>query len=106
MNATKHEALWLLGSAYIDMASLIPDPDEAKVDFDKEYFQKTVELCPGNERYLKSLRLNEHDRKWHATAAYSNAKGDAKKKKSDLKYDIFGWFTLAVGLVVCIRKFR
>ncbi|KAK9074619.1 hypothetical protein SSX86_007217 [Deinandra increscens subsp. villosa] len=95
-------------------------------------FQTAVEECPGNEHYLQSLascakapelhkEIHKHGGLGQAqqtlgggSAASSSAKvmhipfiwswieGSGKKKSSDLKYDIFGWIILAVGLVAWV----
>ncbi|KAL4587037.1 hypothetical protein LXL04_011686 [Taraxacum kok-saghyz] len=123
INPAKHEALWCLGNAHTANAFLTPDHDEAKIKFDQAFlcFQKAVEECPGNEHYLQSLascaKATELHQEIHkhgglaqaqqtlgggGSAASSSAKGSAKNKNSDLKYDIFGWVILAVGLVAWI----
>lgn len=45
MNPNKHDALWCLGNALTSQAFLNPDPDEAKVHFDRAavYFQQAVD---------------------------------------------------------------
>lgn len=122
INPVKHEALWILGNAHTANAFLTPDQDEAKIMFDQAFlcFQKAVEECPGNEHYLQSLgscaKASEMHKELHkhgalsqaqqtlggGPAASSSAKGSAKNKNSDLKYDILGWVILAVGLVAWI----
>lgn len=122
INPAKHEALWCLGNAHTANAFLTPDHDEAKVKFDKatQCFEKAVEECPGNEHYLQSLaqcaKATELHKDIHAhgglsqaqqtlgggSAPSSSAKGSGKSKNSDLKYDIFGWVILAVGLIAWI----
>ncbi|KAM5582010.1 mitochondrial import receptor subunit TOM20-like [Rosa sericea] len=86
----KHDALWCLGNAHTSHAFLTPDAEEAKEYFDTaaEYFKKAVAEEPGNDLYRKSLEVS--------------AKAAKKKKSSDLKYDIFGWIILAVGIVAWV----
>ncbi|KAA0061007.1 mitochondrial import receptor subunit TOM20-like [Cucumis melo var. makuwa] len=121
INPTKHDALWCIGNAHTSQAFLTPDRDEAQVYFDKaqECFQKALDEDPGNELYHKSLEVAAKAPGFHseihkhgtsqqsagssgggATAA-SNPKS-SKKKSSDLKYDIFGWVILAVGIVAWV----
>ncbi|XP_022132248.1 mitochondrial import receptor subunit TOM20-like [Momordica charantia] len=121
INPTKHDALWCLGNAHTSQAFLTPNADEAKVYFDKarDCFQKAVDEEPSNELYCKSLEVSAKAPEFHseihkhgnsqqsagpsggeATAA-SNPKS-SKKKSSDLKYDIFGWIILAVGIVAWV----
>ncbi|KAI3497625.1 hypothetical protein L1887_33064 [Cichorium endivia] len=123
INPAKHEALWCLGNAHTANAFLTPDHDEAKIKFDQAFqcFEKAVEECPGNEHYLQSLascakapelhkEIHKHGGLGQAqqtlggggASTSSNAKGNANNKNSDLKYDIFGWVILAVGLVAWI----
>ncbi|KAI3731413.1 hypothetical protein L1987_62601 [Smallanthus sonchifolius] len=122
INPAKHEALWCLGNAHTASAFLTSDHDEAKILFDEAFqcFKKAVEECPGNEHYLQSLascakapelhkEIHRHGGLGQAqqtlgggSAASSSAKSSAKNKSSDLKYDIFGWIILAVGLVAWV----
>ncbi|GLT48032.1 hypothetical protein SLA2020_216750 [Shorea laevis] len=116
INPLKHEALWSLGNANTSYAFLTPDHTEAEVYFDKatEYFQRAANEDPGNELYSKSLELTSKVPELHKeihgsgriereASASSSANGFKKKKKgSDLKYDIFGWVILAVGIVAWI----
>lgn len=114
INTVKHETLWCLGNAHTSHAFLSPDPDESKIYFDSAslYFQKAVKEDPGNELYLKSLEvaakapelhkeIHKHGLSQQANSggsSTSNAKSSKNKKSSDLKYDIFGWIILAVGI--------
>ncbi|KAL7609115.1 mitochondrial import receptor subunit TOM20 [Lactuca sativa] len=128
INPAKHEALWCLGNAYTTQGFLTPDHDEAQIQFDlaAEFFQKAVDECPGNEHYLQSLANSSKASDLHneihkqggfgqsqqslgggststtTTTTFSNSKKSSKKKSSDLKYDIFGWIFLAVGVVTLI----
>ncbi|KAI4350508.1 hypothetical protein L6164_004958 [Bauhinia variegata] len=116
----KHDALWCLGNAHTSNAFLIPDQDEAKEYFDKATicFQRAVDENPSSEFYRKSLDVAAKAPVLHAeihkqafgqqgmgTAGPSSTPGSRiifKSKKSDLKYDIFGWIILAVGIVAWI----
>ncbi|KAG7017828.1 Mitochondrial import receptor subunit TOM20, partial [Cucurbita argyrosperma subsp. argyrosperma] len=120
INPKKHDALWCIGNAYTSHAFLNPNQDEAKDYFDKAsvYFQQAVNEDPGNELYLKSLEvtakapelyseIHKHGFPQQATGAAepstsSSTKTSKKKKSSDLKYDIFGWIILAVGIVTWV----
>ncbi|KAI3728399.1 hypothetical protein L6452_17034 [Arctium lappa] len=121
INPVKHEALWCLGNAHTTNGFLTIDHDEALIQFDRasECFQKAVDGCPGNEHYLQSLANSSKASALHneihkqggfgqaqqslgGSTASSNAKSSAKKKSSDLKYDIFGWIILAAGLVAWV----
>ncbi|XP_015946582.1 mitochondrial import receptor subunit TOM20 [Arachis duranensis] len=122
VNPKKHDTLWCLGNAHTSQAFLIPDRDEAKVYFDKaaEYFQQAVDEDPSNELYHKSLEVAAKAPELHveihkhggfaqqqstgSTGASTSAgtKTQKKKKSSDLKYDIFGWIILAVGIVAWV----
>uniref|UniRef100_A0A3Q7F2H4 Mitochondrial import receptor subunit TOM20 n=1 Tax=Solanum lycopersicum TaxID=4081 RepID=A0A3Q7F2H4_SOLLC len=90
VNPEKHDALWCLGNAHTSHAFLTPDMDEAKVYFEKatQCFQQAFDADPSNDLYRKSLEVT--------------AKSSKKKKSSDLKYDIFGWVILAVGIVAWV----
>ncbi|KAI3698540.1 hypothetical protein L2E82_42166 [Cichorium intybus] len=122
INPVKHEALWCLGNAHTTNGFLTPDHDEAQIQFNRasECFQKAVDECPGNEHYLQSLANSSKASDLHneihkqgmfnqsqqslggGSTASSNPKSSTKKKSSDLKYDIFGWVILAVGIVAWI----
>ncbi|XP_020227323.1 mitochondrial import receptor subunit TOM20 [Cajanus cajan] len=123
VNPKKHDTLWCLGNAHTSQAFLIPDQEEAKVLFDKaaDYFQQAVDEDPSNELYHKSLEVAAKAPELHveihkhgfgqqqqaaATAGSSTSssgtKTQKKKKSSDLKYDIFGWVILAVGIVAWV----
>ncbi|XP_043703705.1 mitochondrial import receptor subunit TOM20-like [Telopea speciosissima] len=115
----KHDTLWCLGNAYTSQAFLTPEHDVAMISFDKasQYFQQAIDEDPGNELYLKSLEMTAKAPELHmeihkhglaqqsvggGSSTSSNVKGSKKKKGSDLKYDIFGWIILAVGIVTWI----
>ncbi|KAJ4960460.1 hypothetical protein NE237_020370 [Protea cynaroides] len=115
----KHDTLWCLGNAHTSHAFLTPEHDDAKISFDKatQYFQQAVDEDPANELYLKSLEVTAKAPELHmeihrhglgqqamggGSSTSSNVKGPKKKKSSDLKYDIFGWIILAVGIVVWV----
>ncbi|KAG7978810.1 hypothetical protein I3843_05G100300 [Carya illinoinensis] len=119
INPVKHDALWCLGNAYTSQAFLTPDPDEAKGSFDKAHdcYQKAVDEDQANELYRKSLEVTAKAPELHmeihkqgfgqqtmggASSAASNEKSSKKQKSSDLKYDIFGWIILAVGIVAWV----
>ncbi|KAI3463109.1 hypothetical protein Pfo_019772 [Paulownia fortunei] len=121
VNPRKHDALWCLGNAYTSNAFLIPDLDEAKGYFDKatQYFEQAYELEPQNELYKKSLEVASKAPELHVeihkhglaqqamgpgpSASTSTKQQSTKKSKSsDLKYDIFGWIILAVGIVAWV----
>ncbi|KAK4746673.1 hypothetical protein SAY87_025710 [Trapa incisa] len=118
LNPSKHDALWCLGNAHTSHAFLTSDQDEARVYFDKAtgYFQQAIAEDPSNELYAKSLEVAakapQLHREIHQQAAAaaepatsSRAKSTKKKtnkKGSDLKYDIFGWIILAVGVVAWV----
>ncbi|KAI4348315.1 hypothetical protein L6164_009050 [Bauhinia variegata] len=117
INPKKHDAIWCLGNAHTSHAFLIPDQDEAKGFFDKaaEYFQQAIDEDPSNELYQKSLDVSARAPELHVeihkhgfgqppgtAASSSGTKTQKKKKSSDLKYDIFGWIILAVGIVAWV----
>ncbi|KAG2714882.1 hypothetical protein I3843_03G051800 [Carya illinoinensis] len=120
VNPMKHDALWCLGNAHTSYAFLTPDQDEAKVYFDKAAFnyQQAVDEDPGNDLYRKSLEVTAKAPELHmeihkhgfaqqamgaaGPSTSSGSKTSSKKKKSDLKYDIFGWIILAVGIVAWV----
>ncbi|XP_011098890.1 mitochondrial import receptor subunit TOM20 isoform X1 [Sesamum indicum] len=121
VNPRKHDALWCLGNAYTSNAFLIPDLDEARGDFHKatQYFEQAYELEPQNELYKKSLEVAAKAPKLHveihkhglgqqgmapgpppsSTTKQQQQQSTKKSKGSQLKYDIFGWIILAVGIV-------
>ncbi|KAJ6414684.1 hypothetical protein OIU84_003647 [Salix udensis] len=109
-------AMWSIGNANTSHAFLSPDLSEAKKYFDKatDYFQQAVEEDPTNELYRKSLEvcakapelhmeIHKHSSSQQTmggeSSPPSNAKGSKKKANSELKYDIFGWIILAIGVV-------
>ncbi|XAR52007.1 hypothetical protein NMG60_11006832 [Bertholletia excelsa] len=119
INPKKHDALWCLGNAHTSNAFLTTDQDQAKIYFDKasQYFQQAVDEDPGNELYLRSLEVSAKAPELHTElhkhglaqqamgsgpSTSSSAKTAKKKKGSDLKYDIFGWIILAVGIVAWV----
>ncbi|EPS64343.1 hypothetical protein M569_10436, partial [Genlisea aurea] len=120
VDPSKHDAMWCLGNAYTSNAFLIPDHEEAKGEFEKaaQYFDQAYELEPTNELYKKSLEVAAKAPELHveihkhglgqqamgqgASTSTSTKSGKKKKKSSELKYDIFGWVILAVGIVVWV----
>ncbi|XP_047321364.1 mitochondrial import receptor subunit TOM20-like [Impatiens glandulifera] len=120
VDPTKHDALWCLGNAHTSNAFLTPDQDKAKEHFDKAAicFQQAVDLEPGNELYRKSFEvsakapelhkeLHKHGLNQQAAPTGPSTSSTTKttttsKKNNDLKYDIFGWIILAVGIVAWV----
>ncbi|GAA0150999.1 primary active transporter [Lithospermum erythrorhizon] len=124
INPKKHDTIWCLGNAYTSSAFMIPDQDEAKVYFDKaaQYFRQALEEDPSNDLYRKSFEVAAKAPELHAeihkqgfgqqamamgsgpssSAGTKNQKQQKKKKSNDLKYDIFGWVILAVGIVTWV----
>ncbi|KAG8482982.1 hypothetical protein CXB51_021907 [Gossypium anomalum] len=124
INPKKHDALWCLGNAETSFAFLTNKEDEARPYFEKaaQFFQQAVDEDPSNEIYLKSLEISAKAPELHqeivkqglgqqmlgagpstSTSTSSSAKTATKNKKSsDLKYDIFGWVILAVGIVAWV----
>ncbi|KAI3417924.1 uncharacterized protein J3R85_014056 [Psidium guajava] len=120
VNSTRHDTLWCLGNAHTSHAFLTPDQDEAKVYFEKatRYFEQAVAEDPGNDLYAKSLEVAAKAPEIHVeihksglgqqvaaagpSSSSSGMKSSKKKKTSDLKYDIFGWIILAVGIVAWV----
>ncbi|KAL8230109.1 hypothetical protein R6Q57_015009 [Mikania cordata] len=121
INPSKHEALWCLGNAHTASAFLTSDHDEAKIQFDEAFqcFQTAVEEYYTSQNLMNlfyknvTLQAPELHKEIHkhgglgqaqqtlgnGSAASSSAKSSAKSKGNDLKYDVFGWIILAVGLV-------
>lgn len=122
VSPNRHDTLWCLGNAHTSHAFLTPDQDEAKEYFNKatQYFQQAVDEEPSNELYQKSLEVAAKAPELHMeihkhglgqqtvgastgpSSTSSGAKTSKKKKSSDLKYDIFGWVILAVGIVAWV----
>ncbi|OMO85371.1 F17L21.18 isoform 1 [Corchorus capsularis] len=125
INPKKHDALWCLGNAQTSFAFLTNKEEDAKPYFEKaaQYFQQAVDEEPTNEVYLKSLEISSKAPELHqeiikhglnqqtiggagpstSTTSSTSTKTAAKNKKSsDLKYDIFGWIILAVGIVAWV----
>ncbi|KAK4757110.1 hypothetical protein SAY87_007237 [Trapa incisa] len=117
LNPNKHDALWCLGNAHTSHAFLTSNQDEAKIYFDKatDYFQQAVAEEPSNEIYAKSLEVAAKAPLLHmeihqqasaasepSTSSGAKSTKNYNKKGSDLKYDIFGWIILAVGVVAWV----
>ncbi|XP_060187715.1 mitochondrial import receptor subunit TOM20-like [Lycium barbarum] len=119
INPQKHDALWCLGNAHTSIAFLIPDQDEAKTHFDKAVlcFQQAADADPSNGLYRKSLEVAPKAPELHKEihrhgpmqqamgpghSTSTSTKSSKKKKSSDLKYDIFGWMILAVGIIAWV----
>ncbi|KAK6280379.1 hypothetical protein POUND7_020646 [Theobroma cacao] len=123
INPKKHDALWCLGNAQTSFAFLTNKEDEARPYFEKaaQYFQQAVDEDPSNEVYLKSLEISAKAPELHqeiikhglgqqtlgagpstSTSSSSTKTATKNKKSSDLKYDIFGWIILAVGIVAWV----
>ncbi|GMI75121.1 translocase outer membrane 20-2 [Hibiscus trionum] len=121
INPSRHETLWCMGNALSTTAFMTTDSDEAKVSFDKaaQFFQKAVDADPDNELYQKSLEVAAKAPELHMdfqkaaasqqamamggeSSTSSTSTAAKKKKSSDLKYDIFGWIILAVGIVAWV----
>ena len=101
------------------MLFLTPDMDEAKVYFEKatQCFQQAFDADPSNDLYRKSLEVTAKAPELHMEihrhgpmqqpmaaepSTSTSTKSSKKKKSSDLKYDIFGWVILAVGIVAWV----
>ncbi|KAG5527022.1 hypothetical protein RHGRI_028082 [Rhododendron griersonianum] len=119
INPKKHDALWCLGNANTSYAFLTPDQEEARSYFDKSalFFQQAVDEDPENDLYRKSLEVSAKAPELHTEihkqgfaqqamatgpSTSTTAKTAKKKKSNDLKYDIFGWVILAVGIVAWV----
>lgn len=116
------DTLWCLGNAHTSHAFLTPDMDEAREYFSSaaKCFQQALDEEPDNELYQKSLEVAHKAPELHkeihkhgfsqqamgssgpSTSSGSGAKTAKKKRSSDLKYDIFGWIILAVGIVAWV----
>ncbi|OMO99472.1 Plant specific mitochondrial import receptor subunit TOM20 [Corchorus olitorius] len=105
-------------------AFLTNKEEDAKPYFEKaaQYFQQAVDEEPTNEVYLKSLEISSKAPELHqeiikhglnqqtlgagpstsTTSSTSTKTATKNKKSSDLKYDIFGWIILAVGIVAWV----
>lgn len=119
VNPQKHDTIWCLGNAYTSLGFLNPDEDEGKVYFDKaaQCFQQAVDADPENELYQRSYEASSKAFELHAQihkqgplqqamgpgpSTATSTKGTTKKKNSDMKYDIFGWVILAVGIIAWV----
>ncbi|KAK8310302.1 hypothetical protein V6Z12_D02G178600 [Gossypium hirsutum] len=112
------ENLTKWGGALLELAQFQTVSDAKQminVSFDKaaQFFQRAVDADPGNELYQKSLEVAAKAPELHmdfqkaaasqqgmggASSASSTSTAAKKKKSSDLKYDVFGWIILAVGI--------
>ncbi|KAA8548236.1 hypothetical protein F0562_004503 [Nyssa sinensis] len=116
------------GGALIELSQFQNVPDSKKMIQDaiskleeallaSQYFQQAVEVDPGNELYQKSLEVAAKAPELHVEIhkhglgqqamgteppSTSSSAKTSKKKNSDLKYDIFGWIILAVGIVAWV----
>ncbi|XWS30509.1 hypothetical protein CRYUN_Cryun24cG0123600 [Craigia yunnanensis] len=125
INPKKHDALWCLGNAQTAFAFMTNKEDEARPYFEKatQYFQQALDEDPGNEIFRKSLEVSAKAPEIHqeiikhglsqqmlgagpssstSTSSSSTKTATKNKKSSDLKYDIFGWIILAVGIVTWV----
>ncbi|XP_065878232.1 mitochondrial import receptor subunit TOM20 isoform X2 [Euphorbia lathyris] len=117
---TRSDTLWCLGNALTSYAFLIPDQDEAKEFFVKATgcFQQAVDEEPENELYRKSLEVTAKAPELHmeihraqqgmggapafGSSTSTTSSKVEKKGSNDLKYDIFGWVILVVGVVAWV----
>ncbi|KAL0351145.1 UNVERIFIED_CONTAM: Mitochondrial import receptor subunit TOM20 [Sesamum radiatum] len=105
VNPRKHDALWCLGNAYTSSAFLIPDLDEARGDFNKatQYFEQAYELAPQLHVEIHKHGLGQQGMAPgpppSSSTKQQQQQSTKKSKGSELKYDIFGWIILAVGIV-------
>ncbi|KAJ9176194.1 hypothetical protein P3X46_011533 [Hevea brasiliensis] len=110
INPAKADSLWYIGNANTSYAILTPDLVEAKGYFDKasDYFQQAVDEEPRNDPYHKSLEVTAKlHMEIHECGISQQTMGSKKNKKSsDLKYDIFGWIILVVGIVTLVGMAR
>ncbi|CAA0833775.1 Mitochondrial import receptor subunit TOM20-3 [Striga hermonthica] len=117
VNPKNANALWCLGNAYTSNAFLIQDFDEAKDYFDKatQYLEQASELEPQNDLYRRSVQMSSKAPELHveihkhglgqqalgpepSLSTGTKPQSSKKSRNSDLKYDIFGWVILAVGI--------
>ncbi|GER31350.1 mitochondrial import receptor subunit TOM20 [Striga asiatica] len=116
VNHNNANALWCLGNAYTSNAFLIQDFDEAKDYFEKAtlYFEQAFELEPKNDLYRKSVEMSSKAPELHVeihkhglgqqamdaepSLSIGTKQSSKRSRSSDLKYDIFGWVILAVGI--------
>ncbi|KAM2682635.1 hypothetical protein EV1_044355 [Malus domestica] len=126
INPRKHDALWCLGNALTACGFFTPDQKEARVYFLKasQCFQKALNEEPGNDLYRKSLEVAAKAPQLHldlhkrglgqlgmeaaagagtGPSTSIGGKTTKKNKNSDLKYDIFGWIILGVGIFAWLR---
>ncbi|KAH9772611.1 mitochondrial import receptor subunit TOM20-2 [Citrus sinensis] len=101
IDPAKHYTLWSLGNAHTSCGFLTADLSEAKGDFDKasECFQRAVDEAPELHMELHKHGINQQTLGGGSSASSAQS---SKKKSSDLKYDIFGWAILAVGIVAWV----
>ncbi|KAJ7974867.1 mitochondrial import receptor subunit TOM20 [Quillaja saponaria] len=100
----KHETLWCLGNAHTSYAFLTPDQEEAK-DPGNELYKKSLEVADKAPQLHEEIHNRDRAQQALGTSGPSTSSGtkSAKKKtSSDLKYDIFGWVILAVGIVAWV----
>ncbi|KAH9791936.1 hypothetical protein KPL71_003933 [Citrus sinensis] len=106
VSPNRHDTLWCLGNAHTSHAFLTPDQDEAKEYFNKAtlYFQQAVDEAPELHMEIHKHGLGQQTMgaSTGPSSTSSGAKTSKKKKSSDLKYDIFGWVILAVGIVAWV----
>ncbi|CAA0833812.1 Mitochondrial import receptor subunit TOM20-3 [Striga hermonthica] len=117
VNPKNANALWCLGNAYTSNAFLIQDFDEAKDYFEKatQYLEQASELEPQNDLYRRSVEMSSKAPELHveihkhslgqqalgpepSLSTRTKQQSSKRSRSSDLKYDIFGWVILAVGI--------